>query len=408
MKRTVGFAYSVPAMLGLVWLAVVHAASAAQMAGPQDLPSLQLPPRVAEALLPPLHYELAPQGYGQASSRFDLVANDAPARQVFLSIASGSWYSMILHPAVTGNISVTLKHVSVPEALEAIREVYGYDYRLDGTRIFVQPAGPQTKMFQMNYLAGIRPGVRPESARHGEHVRHAADKDGVAPAMPTRAQGEFWTDLADSLRSLIGSGEDRNVMINSQSGIVVVRAMPAELRAVDDYLKALQRSVERQVILEAKIVEVTLNQASQSGINWNGLSGTGNVPNVVPPARRSDPGPAQAASAFANQDFASLLAFLESQGTVSVISSSRVATLNNQKAVVKMGFDQNYVSQIRAAVAHPEKGGQAGVNLLPTLASYFSGISLNIVPRIDEGGEILLHIHQCSLCLLPVRLFLLS
>ena len=75
-----------------------------------------------------------------------------------MSIVSGTRYSMLVNPEVTGSISVNLKDVTVAEALDSLRELYGYEYRIDGTRIFVQPAGLQTRVFRVNYLIGQRKG----------------------------------------------------------------------------------------------------------------------------------------------------------------------------------------------------------------------------------------------------------
>src|SRR3989442_4071827 len=91
--------------------------------------------------------------------RFDLNVSNAPAAQVFMSIVSGTRYSILLHPEVSGVISVSLKDVTVEETLSAIRELYGYEYRAEGTRIFVQPAGMQTRVYQVNYPPGQRRGT---------------------------------------------------------------------------------------------------------------------------------------------------------------------------------------------------------------------------------------------------------
>jgi len=116
------------------------------------------PDAVREALLPPLRAEIPKVPGAPVEPRFDIVVNAAPARQVFLSIVSGTRYSMIVNPAVSGTLSLNLKDVTVREALEAVREVYGYEFRIDGTRIYVESAGLQTRVFQVNYLIGLRSG----------------------------------------------------------------------------------------------------------------------------------------------------------------------------------------------------------------------------------------------------------
>lgn len=390
---------------------------------PQQLPS------ISEALLPPLRVVMPRTGVAPVEQRFDLVVNSASAQQVFMSIVSGTRYSMVIHPAVTGIISVNLKDVTVPEALEAIREVYGYEYRIDGTRVYVQAAGMQTRMFQVNYLVGTRAGTSSMSVNSGTSpattaaqtvantpanqgaANPAASTQTVASMVSMRTQSDFWAELSSTLRALVGTAEGRNVVVNSQSGVVVVRAMPDELRSVESYLKALRLSVERQVILEAKIVEVTLSEGTQSGINWSIFSSSRNISGLGPSSAGAalsstfTPGAALTAAAgasgaatlglaFQTADFSLLLNFLESQGAIQVLSSPRVATVNNQKAVLKVGLDQNYVSQVQATpVVNPTTGAQTGVSFSPTLSPYFSGVSLDITPQIDDEGNILLHIH---------------
>jgi MSHA biogenesis protein MshL len=121
------------------------------------------PPRAQEieqALIPPLRLEL-PKVDGRAlEPRFDLSINNAPAQQVFLAIVSGTRYSMLVHPEVNGTISMNLKDVTVREALDSLRDLYGYEHRIEGTRIFVQGASMQTRVFRVNYLVNAWDAVR--------------------------------------------------------------------------------------------------------------------------------------------------------------------------------------------------------------------------------------------------------
>lgn len=114
---------------------------------------------VARALLPPLKIEL-PAAVGKLiEPRFDLAVNNAPVREVFMGIVSGSRYSMLVHPDVSGTISVNLNDVTVLEALEALRELYGYEYKMEGGRIYIQAIAMQTRVFKVNYLTGMRKGT---------------------------------------------------------------------------------------------------------------------------------------------------------------------------------------------------------------------------------------------------------
>jgi MSHA biogenesis protein MshL len=426
------------------------------------------PEAVREALLPPLRAEMPKVPGAPVEPRFDLVVNSAPARQVFMSIVSGTRYSMIVNPAVSGTLSLNLKDVTVREALEAVREVYGYEFRIDGARIYVESAGLQTRVFQVNYLIGLRSGrsdVRvssgaisgPAQAGAGAAAPAVAAAPGTlgqatlpalgafglssiatasldASRVSMVSQSDLWGEVTIALRALIGTGPGRNLVVSPQSGVIVVRAMPDELRSIEKYLKAMRLSVERQVMIEAKVVDVTLNNAYQAGINWaafpnshrvtagvfgsntrlgtTGNLSTGNQAITVDPTGRTLAtgilgtglaGTAVAAAgavgagvfglAVQTKDFAALIQFLESQGNVQVLSSPRVAALNNQKAVLKVGTDQFFVTNVTGTPVQTSGGVTTAIQLVPTLNSFFSGVSLDITPQIDEDGNIFLHIH---------------
>lgn len=399
----------------------------------QDSAQPSKPEVVNNALLPPLAVGMPRMDNKSLDTKFDLTVNNTPASQVFMSIVSGTRYSMLLHPDVSGNISLNLKDVTVFEALEAIREMYGYDYKIDSTRIYIQPLTLQTRIFQVSYLTGQRNGTSSLRVTSGSVSDVPGGTSGTATSAPAtgsagRSQesskvtmvssSDFWDELGKSLTAIVGNDKGRSVVINPMSGVIVVRAMPDELRNVTAYLKASQISIERQVILEAKIVDVQLNDSFQSGVNWAAFS---NNPNSRTSVGQLSPGTSLATTgaltngliaatpgaslaslgatgsgtlfglAFQTSNFAALLNFLESQGNVHVLSSPRIATLNNQKAVLKVGTDDFFVTNVSTTTTTGGIGATSTPNV--TLQPFFSGIALDVTPSIDENGEIILHVH---------------
>src|SRR5205807_6412695 len=224
------------------------------------------PEALDRALLPPVQMGMPSVAGVDLEPRFDLNVSNAPAAQVFMSIVSGTRYSILLHPDVSGLISVSLKDVTVGQTLSAIRELYGYKYRVEGTRIFVQPAGMQTRVFQVNSLPGQRRGASEVRVTSGA-VTDTSGGGGAAPApggaapasatsshalessrVSTMQQADFWSDLRTALLAIVGTGEGRSVIVTPQSGVVAVRAFPQQLRAVEQYLRATRLSIERQVM----------------------------------------------------------------------------------------------------------------------------------------------------------------
>lgn len=401
------------------------------------------PDAVNNALLPPLSVNMPKVDNKPLEAKFDLTVNNTPASQVFMAIVSGTRYSMLVPPDVGGSISLNLKDVTVFEALEAIRELYGYEYKVDAARIYIQPISMQTRIFQVNYLTGQRVGT--SSLRvSGGSVSDVGSSNTSGTATTTSSptgtrsdsskvtmssSADFWDELSKSLIAIVGHEKGRSVVISPMSGVIVVRAMPDELKNVTAYLKASQISIERQVILEAKIVEVQLNDGFQSGVNWAAfknspnsrtsigqiapggtlapsgslVGGTNQGNNTLPASMLGTiaPGANMAGGsaagsliglAFQTSNFAALLDFLESQGNVHVLSSPRIATLNNQKAVLKVGTDEFFVTNVSSTTT--ATGGTGSVTTPSvTLQPFFSGIALDVTPRIDENNEIILHIH---------------
>ena len=391
---------------------------------------------VNEALLPPMAVMMPKPGNKPLETKFDLTVNNTSVNQVFTAIVSGTRYSMLLHPEVSGDISLNLKDVTVFEALEAIREIYGYDYKLDGTRIYILPLTMQTRIFQVNYLTGSRAGtsslrVTSGSVSDSSTGSTTGNNSGTTTTGSSTSRSEdsskvtmtssadFWTELSLSLKAIVGNEKGRSVVISPMSGVIVVRAMPDELKNVSAYLRASQISIERQVILEAKIVEVQLSDSFQSGVNWGAFMNNPNsrtsIGQLLPGTTLATTGAITSGSvssipganlslaaatgqtagslfglAFQTSNFAALLSFLESQGNVHVLSSPRIATLNNQKAVLKVGTDEFFVTNVTNTTT---TGTATTSTPSVTLQPFFSGISLDVTPRIDQNNEIILHIH---------------
>lgn len=381
----------------------------------------------------------APAAQAPASEpRFDLSVQQAPAAQVFMQLGTGTRYNMLVAPEVSGQISITLKNTTLPEALESLRELYGYDYRIVGQRVFVHPNTVQTRLFRVNYLPGRRQGASDLRVSSGAIVPTANGQPSTTTGTPaagsytaparsddsahvrTTSDADFWREVQASLAALVGNQGGRGVVLNPAAGVIVVKATPNEQRQVEQYLRAVQVSIARQVMIEAKIVEVALSKDAQAGVNWSGfghlLSGSSRMSatfgvaapgttlqnqgplvsgdNSVLPATSLIAGAAGKGFyglALQASNFAALINFLQTQGDVQVLSSPRIATLNNQKAVLKVGNDELFVTGVTTSTT--ASGNNTVSTPTLTLQPFFSGIVLDVTPQIDEAGAVILHVH---------------
>ena len=392
------------------------------------------PPEVSAALLPPINVDLTRSEYATNKNdepRFDITADDTTARSFFMSLVSGTPYNMVVHPSLTEAISLSLKNVTVDEVMKTVHHVYGYEYRRTQSGYEVLPAKIRTKIFKVNYLNVKRTGSSNISVAAGQ-VSGSVDSGGASGGvsggggseMTTTSESDFWPGLKITLESMIGEEGGRKVVINPQTGIVIVRAMPKELRIVEEYLNATQDIIQRQVILEAKILEIRLNDKFQTGINWSALGslGTGKsalfgqtgggsiINNGINPSNIEgnlgvlDPDNlAQVTgtdtSAFGGifsvavnaNDFTAFIELMKGQGDVQVLSSPRISTVNNQKAVIKVGQDEYFVTDVGTDVTTSTVGTNETSNV--TLAPFFSGVALDVIPQIDENDIVTLYVH---------------
>ncbi|MBS1211819.1 MAG: hypothetical protein H6R26_435 [Proteobacteria bacterium] len=433
----------------------------------------QPPAAVTDALLPDL---ASPAAGGKALSRerrFDISVMQADAREFFMGLVADSDYNVVVHPDVQGTITIDLKNVSLPEALEAVREVYGYDFKKTSAGYLIFPSELMSRIYHVDYINFVRngrsetrvssgpssqsfystaatqggiigqnypvagiPGQGPGTGTYGmgsggstgleyeesidcRNFGKEAGEPGTSrpqtsgipargvPSVPgsviaTTSSSHFWRELKQALGIIVCTVPDANFVVNQQSGVVVVRAYPKQLREVEQFLEAMRREVERQVVLEAKILEVELKDGYQAGVDWASVIRDGQ--NSMLTSLTGPIGPlaaiatstqniGQVFTISANMgDFTAFIELLETQGNVNTLSSPRISTLNNQKAVIKVGADELHVSNVNPG-SFANTIGSGGFSPSPVLSPFFSGISLDVTPQIDDNGKVKLHIH---------------
>ncbi|TVS11982.1 MAG: pilus (MSHA type) biogenesis protein MshL [Wenzhouxiangella sp.] len=397
------------------------------------------PPAVDDTrdlLMPPM----TPALPEMPEERFHVTVEQAPARQFLLSLVADTDINMVVHPDVDARISLELRHVTVLEVLEIIEDVYGLEFSRTRTGYVVRPPRLSNRIYEVSYLDINREGSSRTRISSGQSTENPAalqdeqiglgrtggaafgqgDSDqATGTRIETTSNSNFWEGLEDAIRAVLDDEPDRNVMINTLSGVIAVRAMPHEHRAIAELVEAIQGSVQRQVILEAKIVEVELRDGFQSGINWTALRdvqgrlfGFGQVagPGMFEEGHSSLRGrelnvrPGEVFQGFEGSafggagvitadtgDFNAFIELLETQGTTRVLSSPRVATINNQKALIKVGTDEFFVTGVtgRTATGAASTTAASSVQLTP----FFSGIALDVTPQISRDGDVILHIH---------------
>jgi MSHA biogenesis protein MshL len=371
-----------------------------------------------DEILPSANVSLSPQ----LESRFDVSVKDVPAEQFFFGLIDDSPYNIVLTPGVKGDISLTLRNVTLQQVMDIVRDVYGYEYKFKNGIYTVLPVALRTEIFPLDYINLKRTGSSSisvsagqvnnssgSSARGvgGQSVNNQGSSSGgqrqgqqaTGTKIETRSDADFWTELEATLKILVADNEGSQIKVSPQAGVIIARAQPQALRMVRNYLNISEESLSRQVILEAKILEVKLNNSHQAGVDWNSFGSVNgdNVLNLsqtgqaISPSNVNDPLQGVFSLLYQKDDFNAVIELLNTQGDVQVLSSPRVSTINNQKAVIKVGSDEFFVTDISTTTV----AGAASSTVTPdvTLTPFFSGIALDVTPQISDSGEIILHVH---------------
>ena len=248
---------------------------------------------VNTSLLPVAPPDIKPSKYREDRT-LNVSVHDIDAREFFLGLVIDTKDNILVHPDVSGRISLELKNVNVPLVLEAVQKVYGYDYKKTELGYIVYPATLQTKTFKIDRLDLLREGKSityvssgqttnsgttgqqnygqngyqqstNNQQQGGSNQMNAMSSRTSGSTVTTTTKADFWQDLETALTTLIAADKEATVVINRQAGVIIARAKPIQLHEIESFLATTQNQISRQVILETKILEVVLNSSHQNG-----------------------------------------------------------------------------------------------------------------------------------------------
>jgi len=386
---------------------------------PKVIAPLEMPSELTQSLLSSINSEQS-IGDDLAIKRFDVAANDVEIGAFFSGLTDDTPFSVAVHPEVSGTISLNLKAVTFNEVIAVIKRMYPLDIVNEGRIVQVLPAKMRTETIPVNYLMMQRNGLSTVSVVAGG-VSQFAQNTGNSNSSSNSNQGsqefgsddqslelngsriqtinknDFWKELELALKSLIGGNDGRYVVASPQASLVTVNALPSEIRQLKEFLRQSQENLQRQVILEAKIIEITLKDEYQQGVNWERISsglegGVSFATTAGTTIGNSISAVLGGASSLTIQkgDFNGVINLLETQGDVQMLSNPRVTATNNQKAVIKVGQDEYFVTNVSSTTV---TGTSTTTSPEIDLTPFFSGIALDVTPQIDKYGSVILHVH---------------
>ncbi|MGY8836728.1 MAG: pilus (MSHA type) biogenesis protein MshL [Enterobacterales bacterium] len=382
---------------------------------------LQMPSELTQSLLSSINNEQTISD-DLSIKRFDVAANDVEIGAFFAGLTDDTPFSVAVHPEVNGTISLNLKSVTFNEVIVVIKRMYPLDIVNEGRIVQVLPAKMRTETIPVNYLMMQRHGQSTVSVVAGgvsQFAQSGSSSSGSSSGSSNQQNNEFggdnqsldlngsriqtinkndfWKELEVALKSLIGASDGRYVVASPQASLVTVNALPSEISQLKEFLRQSQENLQRQVILEAKIIEVTLKDEYQQGVNWEriasglegGISFATTAGSTISNSISAAIGGASSLT-IQKGDFNGVINLLETQGDVQMLSNPRVTATNNQKAVIKVGQDEYFVTNVSSTTV---TGTATTTSPEIDLTPFFSGIALDVTPQIDKYGSVILHVH---------------
>jgi len=358
---------------------------------------------------------------GSPGKLYSLRVREGQLQDVLLALAQDSGENLVVDPEVAGTVTVNLNRVTLEQALDALLTQLDYSFRREGRLILISKPVLETRLFSVNYVSTNRKGDKTIVATHGS----GAGGEQIS-ASETRIQGtdqtDFWAEIQEGLTAIIftderpaavlrarqagvvssmSSKDGRKLVISRMTGIIQVRDYPDRLREVARFLEQMEATIQRQVFIEARFLEVRLFKEFQTGIRWDNIQNEmlglditelalswnifgGGTSSSAAGALLVAGNPLAASGAeFVLSD---LVEALETQGKVKALASPKVATLNNQTAIVKIARqDVYFTSEI----------SQGDVSTLQSFTpnTIDVGVILDVTPQIGPDGMIVMNIH---------------
>ena len=389
---------------------------------------------------------------------FTFYGRDVNIQDILLAFSRESDLNIVLDPELSGKVTIDLKRVTLKEALDAILSPLGWTYRMEGTLIKVYRPQMETRLFTLNYIATKRSGKREVYASTGGGLQSGAtlgQQTGGPPGQQTSVNSstrtgysdlvsvdemDLWKEIHRGLEVFIfgsveekggtqeaekatfarADGKGKRLVVHRSSGVILVTDYPINLNKIAAYLEMIEGSSQRQVTIQAKIVEVILSDDHREGINWKtiqslprttnlawgltdkqGTTGFPGGPSGYISGDQTSGSTIKTPSLFRLKPYGGILAFgaggadvvlsdimqaISEQGNVKILSSPTLSTLNNQKAIIRVGNQDVFF--VTGAIAT-----QSTVTQIIQPMTIDIGIILDLTPQIAEDGTIIMNIH---------------
>ncbi len=346
---------------------------------------------------------------------FSVSVSSVPVVEFVQALAHDAGLQLTVVGSPVGMLSIELLDSSLVEILDHVVRQYAVRYELDENKLIFYEDKPYLKTYSVDYLnISRKSSSEVELATQIDSISLTVDGSNAnqthannsKASILNNSENNFWITLWNNLNAIVGTGKEDigSVILNKEAGIVVVKARHSTQEQVSAFISQVVESAQRQVLIEALVVEVSLKDDFQAGIDWrvvaSGTSGNNYVQNfsgnspISQGNIRDTISPAAILSVFRNSltgsDITATLSLLKEFGEVKILSSPKINALNNQAAVLKVVDNRVYftigVERVKTDETHEKITTTSEVRTVPI------GLVMNVIPYISSENEIILNV----------------
>ena len=403
---------------------------------------VEIPPPPAAGSIPPAVQVAPVLPKPQAAARpetYSVVVNNVRVQDLLFALARDARINVDIHPGIAGTVTLNAVDQTLPQLLERIAKQVDMRYELDGPNLLVMPDAPVLRTYKIDFVSASR-NVKMQSQTSTQFSTSATGAaagagagqgTGSTATVDVSSNNQLWDTLVQNVRDILQEGAlpaaaapaakpaaaaapagagSGSVIGNRESGVLFVRATARQHERIQSFLDSVLNNVRRQVLVEATVAEVQLNNEYQRGIDWQrlrtgatvtGRPGFGTGQSGVEFNQISAGTPAAVGTtafllggAVVSQNLNVAIKLLESFGDVRVLSSPKISVLNNQTALLRVTRDIVYFTITPSTQPITISGGgatiQSSFTTTPNVAA--EGFMMSVLPQINEADTIVLNV----------------
>lgn len=386
--------------------------------------------------------------------RISINVRATPLRDVLLVVARDAGLNLILEKDVDPNIPITmvLRNVTLQDALDAVIKSTDYFYKIERNVLTI--SATDTKIFHLNIfpvhqtyttevggdiLGGVTGQLTSSGGSTGSGGGGTVSTELKGNVSKTEKSDEsaykFWDSIEKALNSILtgkssfqsattttttasapaGQVTPTNItqpsfqlpqeyfVINRLTGTVMVTATKRNMQKIEQYLNTIKTVMSRQVLIEAKVIEVSLSDSLKYGIDWSflrewshgthnwSIGGSSTDFTSVIPSTSPYTDLRFSLTTTAIKDFSVIIKALSQFGDARTLSNPRINIMNGQTSLLTVGRNFTFISKAESNVT-TAAGGTPVITYTVETSNLLSGLIIGIVPYIDDRGEISLTI----------------